>query len=54
MADKLKDLTRKELIELCERQERELTLTNRIKEDYLNELSHLKAKFEVLQNIMKL
>jgi hypothetical protein len=50
----LNDLTKEELIELCEKQERELKNSRACTGIYREENEKLKAKLEVIANTLKL
>lgn len=55
MAEKdLENLTREELIELCEKQERELKNSRACTSIYREENEKLKAKLEIIENTLKL
>lgn len=55
MAEKdLRNLTKEELITLCEKQEEELKATRIIKDAYHNEAEKLKSKLEIIANTIKL
>ena len=55
MAEKdLRNLTKEELITLCEKQEEELKTARYMKELYYNEAEKLKSKLEIIANTIKL
>ncbi len=55
MAEKdLNNLTKEELIELVEKQEKELKNARSVKDYYADENAKLKAKLEIIANMLKL
>ena len=51
---KMEDLTREELIKLCEKQENELKLARAVKDMYYNDSERLKAKIKTIETILSL